>query len=132
LNRTYEKNGSLSWCRDLGVSAIAYSPPAMGMLSGRYSAENPPRDFRGNRYSLDFLSRLPPFLGLMREIGQGRGGVSTVQEALNRVTGKGAIPIPGVKDKRQAEDIVGPLSWRLTAEEIAPLDSVSDKVGPKP
>ncbi len=129
LNRDPEKTGLLALCRELGVSVIAYSPLGMGMLSGRYTPESPPRDFRGNRYSKEYLSRLPPLLELMREIGRAHGGRSTVQVALNWVIAKGAIPIPGVKNKRQAEDVIAALEWRLTGEETAQLDSASDAVG---
>ncbi len=129
LNRDPEKSGLVALCRELGISVIAYSPIAMGMLSGRYTPENPPRDFRGNRYSKEFLSRLPPLLGLMREIAQAHGGRSLVQVALNWVIGKGAIPIPGVKNKRQAEDVIGTLSWKLSGNEMAQLDAASDAVG---
>jgi aryl-alcohol dehydrogenase-like predicted oxidoreductase len=129
LNRKPEKEGLLALCRELGVTVIAYSPLAMGMLSGRYTADSPPRDFRGNRYSREFLSRLPPLLDLMREIGRAHGGRSLVQVALNWTIGKGTVPIPGVKNKRQAEDVIAALEWRLTGEEIAQLDAASDAVG---
>jgi aryl-alcohol dehydrogenase-like predicted oxidoreductase len=129
LNRDPEKSGLLALCRELGVSVIAYSPMAMGMLSGRYTPENPPRDFRGNRYSREFLSRLPPLLGLMREIAQAHGGRSLVQVALNWVIGKGTIPIPGVKNKHQAEDVIAALEWKLSGSEMTQLDAASDAVG---
>ncbi|MGB7537660.1 MAG: aldo/keto reductase [Anaerolineales bacterium] len=129
LNRDPEKTGLIALCRELGVSVIAYSPLAMGVLSGRYTPESPPKDFRGNRYSREFLSRLPPLLDCMREIARAHGGRSLVQVALNWVIGKGAIPIPGVKNKRQAEDVIAALEWRLTGEEMARLDAASDAVG---
>jgi len=37
-----DKNGTLQACRDLNVSVIAYSPLAMGALTGKYSAAHPP------------------------------------------------------------------------------------------
>jgi len=129
LNRKPETSGLLSLCRELGVSVIAYSPLAMGMLSGRYTADSPPRDFRGSRYPKEFLSRLPPLLNLMREIGRAHGGRTPVQVALNWVIAKGAVPIPGVKNQRQAKDVLGALEWRLPSDEMAALDSASEQVG---
>jgi aryl-alcohol dehydrogenase-like predicted oxidoreductase len=129
LDRSYERNGLLALCAQRGISLIAYSPMAMGMLSGRYTAENPPPGFRANRYPKEYLARLGPLLGLMREIGGGHGGRTPVQVALNWVIAKGAVPIPGVKNKRQAEDVLATLEWRLTRDETAALDSASDKVG---
>jgi aryl-alcohol dehydrogenase-like predicted oxidoreductase len=128
LNKTPERSGLLSLCRDLGVSVIAYSPLAMGMLSGRYTASSPPQDFRRGRYPSELLARLPTLLGLMQDIGQTHGGRTTVQVSLNWVMAKGAIPIPGVKNLHQAEDALGALGWRLSAAEVAALDTASDRV----
>ena len=49
LNRSAEKNGLLKRCQELGVRLIAYSPLAMGLLTGKYGPENPPprRSLRG-------------------------------------------------------------------------------------
>jgi aryl-alcohol dehydrogenase-like predicted oxidoreductase len=129
LNRTPEKNGLLTLCAGLGVTVIAYSPMAMGILSGRYTPESPPPGFRRWRFSKSYLSRLPPLLGLMREIGGGHGGRTPVQVALNWVIAKGAVPIPGVKNRRQAQDVLGALEWRLEPDETAALDAAGDRIG---
>src|SRR5262249_6112696 len=42
LDRSPERNGVFDACRELGVTLIAYSPLAMGMLTGKYTPENPP------------------------------------------------------------------------------------------
>jgi aryl-alcohol dehydrogenase-like predicted oxidoreductase len=127
LNKTPVTSGLVSLCRELGVSVIAYSPLAMGILSGRYTPESPPQDFRRGRYPKELLERVQTLLGLMREIGQAHGGRTTVQIALNWVMAKGAIPIPGVKNLQQAQDALGALGWQLTASEVAALDTASDK-----
>jgi len=62
-----------------------------------------------------------PLLSLMREIGAGHGK-TPAQVALNWVICKGAIPIPGAKNARQAEDNAGALGWRLADDEMAALD----------
>ncbi len=36
LHRQPEANGVLDACRELGITLIAYSPLAMGMLTGKY------------------------------------------------------------------------------------------------
>ncbi|MBI3737819.1 MAG: aldo/keto reductase, partial [Chloroflexi bacterium] len=74
------------------------------------------------------LSRIPPLLKLMIEIGQDHGGKSNAQVALNWVIGKGALPIPGAKTGAQALQNAGALGWKLSEEEIAKLDELSDKV----
>lgn len=50
-----------------------------------------------------------------------------VQVAINWCICKGAIPIPGVKSLRQAEDNLGALGWRLNGEEVARLESSAEQ-----
>ena len=125
LNRNIEKNGLLARCKELGIRLIAYSPLEMGLLSGKYGPANPPPGNRGARY-LNILLKIPPLLKLMTEIGQDHGGKSNAQVALNWVICKGALPIPGAKNGDQALQNAGALGWKLTEEEVARLDSVSD------
>ena len=125
LNRTIEKDGLLARCKELGVRLIAYSPIEKGLLTGKYSVENPPPGVRGRRYG-DLLPKIGPLLKLMTEIGQEHGGKSKAQVALNWCICKGALPIPGAKNAAQAEENAGALGWKLTEEEVAKLDEVSD------
>jgi aryl-alcohol dehydrogenase-like predicted oxidoreductase len=127
LNRNIEKNGLLARCKELGIRVIAYSPLEMGLLSGKYGPAAPPPGNRGARY-LNMLSKLPPLLKVMTEIGQDHGGKSNVQVALNWVICKGALPIPGAKNGDQALQNAGALGWKLSEDEVSRLDSVSDAV----
>lgn len=127
LSRAVEKNGTLARCRELGIRLIAYSPIEKGLLSGKYSAENPPPGSRARNYA-SLLPKIQPLIRLMTQIGQDHGGKSNVQVALNWVICKGALPIPGAKNAAQAEENAGALGWRLTDEEVAQLDMASDAV----
>ncbi len=73
LNRRIEKNGLLARCRELDIRLIAYSPLAMGLLTGKYSVDSPPPGMRGRR-ATHILPKLPPLLKLMTQIGQEQGG----------------------------------------------------------
>lgn len=126
LNRRVEKNGLLARCQELGVRLIAYSPLAMGLLTGKYSPKNPPPGMRGGKYG-GILKDIQPLIHLMTEIGQDYGGKSPAQIALNWVICKGALPIPGAKNVRQAEMNAGAAGWRLTTEQVKALDEASDK-----
>ncbi|GAB4545625.1 MAG: aldo/keto reductase [Anaerolineae bacterium] len=128
LHRQPEWSGLLDLCRELGITLIAYSPLAMGTLTGKYTPDNPPPGIRGRRYRRDYLALVQPLIGLMREIGQAHGGKTPTQVALNWVMGKGALPIPGAKNARQAQEIVGALGWRLSEVELAALDKASEGV----
>ncbi len=125
LNRTVEKNGTLARCKELGVRLIAYSPLEKGLLTGKYSVDSPPPGSRGRMYP-ELLPKIEPLLKLMTEIGQDHGGKSNVQVALNWLIGKGALPIPGAKNAKQARENAGGLGWKLTEEEMAKLDEASD------
>jgi len=128
LHRQPEENGLLDACSELGALLIAYSPLEMGLLSGKYSPENPPPGQRGHRFNSKFLHNLVPLRNLMREIGEDRGGKSPSQVAINWVIAKGAFPIPGVKNALQAADIVEAMSWSLTESEVATLDKASEGI----
>jgi len=127
LNRVVEKNGLLDRCKELGVRLIAYSPLAKGFLTAKYNPGNPPPGVRGNG-AVPKLIRIQPLIELMSEIGSGHAGKSPAQVALNWIISKGALPIPGAKNEKQAAQNVGALGWRLTPEEIKALDETSDKV----
>lgn len=128
LNRKIEKNGLFELCQGLGVTIIAYSPLAKGVLTGKYSPENPPPGIRGRMYGKEYLQKVQPLIGLMREIGGGHGSKSPAQVALNWLICKGTLPIPGAKNARQAQENARAAGWRLTSDEVAALDAESDKL----
>lgn len=126
LDRTVEKNGLLDRCKELGVRLIAYSPLAKGLLTGKYTLESPPPGLRSHQ-PLSKMKALPGLIALMTEIGHGHGGKTPGQVALNWLICKGALPIPGAKNAKQAEQNTGALGWRLTPEEIKKLDAASNQ-----
>jgi aryl-alcohol dehydrogenase-like predicted oxidoreductase len=131
LRREPERNGVQEACRELGVTLIAYSPLAMGLLGGKYTPENPPPGNRRRMAKPEYLAEIQPLIGLMRAIGQAHGGKTPAQVALNWTVCKGAVPIPGAKNARQALDNAGALGWRLTGDEVAALNAASDKITTK-
>ena len=128
INRKIEKNGLLQHCLDLGVTCIAYSPIGMGLLTGKYTPENPPKGMRGGKYNTNFLTAIQPLVKLLARIGNERGGMSAAQVAINWTICKGALPIPGVKNTAQVDQNTGAAGWRLTEAEVAALDEMSDRV----
>jgi aryl-alcohol dehydrogenase-like predicted oxidoreductase len=71
IYRAPEENGVKAVCDELGISLIAYSPIAQGVLTGKYTPENPPAGPRRQIYTPEFLTRLQPLLNRMIEIGEG-------------------------------------------------------------
>ncbi len=128
MDRTIERDGLLDVCKELGVSVIAYSPLQQGILTGKYTPENQPTGIRSLRYPAKYLAAIQPLLRLMRNIGHAHDGKTPAQVALNWVISKGAIPIPGAKNARQARDNLGALGWSLSNDEVSALDEASDSL----
>ncbi len=123
VNRRVERNGVLDRCRELGVTLIAYSPLARGVLTGKYTPENPPPGLRRRLVRPANLAAIQPLLRLMRDLDK-----PPPQIALAWLLAKGAVPIPGAKNARQAEQNAAALGCRLSAGEIAALDQESGKL----
>ncbi len=115
---------------ELGIKLIAYSPLALGLLTGKYSEKGPfPKGIR----SLLFRQLLPgisPLLACLKEIAQSRTKTMS-QVAINWCIGKGTIPIPGAKTVEQAKQNIGALGWQLDAGEMATLDKVAASLNKK-
>jgi aryl-alcohol dehydrogenase-like predicted oxidoreductase len=124
LHRAPEYNGLWETCRELGVTLIAYSPLAQGLLTGKYTPDHRPQGlFR--RISRRRLAAIQPLIEKLREIGAAHGDKTPSQVALNWLMCKGVVPIPGAKNAHQARENAGALGWRLTSEQVAALDVAS-------
>jgi aryl-alcohol dehydrogenase-like predicted oxidoreductase len=115
--------GLFDSCRELGVVPLAYSPIGQGRLTGKYSAANPPP--RGRSFSSHPMAEVDAIVAELRRTGEANGGRSPSQVALAWLVAKGAVPIPGAKNRAQAEENAGALGWRMTDEELARLDAAA-------
>ena len=129
--RAPERNGVLEACREAGVMLVAYSPLAQGLLTGKYSGSDAvkPAGIRSSVFTASRTQGLDSLLGLMREIGAAEGGKTPAQTAIAWCVAKGTLPIPGVKNARQAEEVVGALGWKMSAQAVADLDAASLRMG---
>ncbi|GAU21586.1 hypothetical protein TSUD_131700 [Trifolium subterraneum] len=128
IYRTPEENGVKATCDELGITLIAYSPIAQGVLTGKYTPENPPTGPRGRIYTPEFLTTLKPLLNKITEIGDKYNKTAT-QVSLNWLVAQGnVVPIPGAKTPEQAEEFKGALGWKLTNEEVTELRSLASKI----
>ena len=111
-------------CDELGIKLIAYSPLALGLLTGKYSEKGEfPKGIRGFLFR-QMLPGMRSLLACLREIAQSRNK-SMSQVALNWCICKGSIPIPGAKNAEQAKENIGALGWLLDSGEIAELDKAA-------
>ena len=120
LRRSPETGGLLAACADLGVVPLAYSPIGQGRLTGKYSAANPPPGKR--TFSNHPMEVVDAVVAELRRIGDEHGGKLPSQVALNWIVAKGAVPIPGAKNRSQAEENAGALGWNLDGDQVSRLD----------
>jgi aryl-alcohol dehydrogenase-like predicted oxidoreductase len=133
LDRRIETNGVLAAAKELGITIIAYSPLAQGVLTGRFhedptrvKALRAPRRWRGI-FKTKGLEASRPLVDELRRIAEAHG-VSPAQVALNWLvtfSGDTVVAIPGATKKIHVADIVGAMRLELTAAERARLDELS-------
>jgi aryl-alcohol dehydrogenase-like predicted oxidoreductase len=138
LDRRVERNGVLDAARALGVTLIAYSPLAQGLLTGRFHRD--PRLVRslppGRRSRLSpahrayrprNLARTRPLIEELRAIASTHGA-TTAQVALAWLIthyGDTVVAIPGASGPEQAVENAGAMNLQLTADERARLAEIS-------
>jgi pyridoxine 4-dehydrogenase len=111
-------------CDRLGIQLIAYSPLALGLLTGKYSKNGPfPPGIRGFLFR-NILPKIQPLLDCLKAIASDRHKTMS-QVAINWCICKGMIPIPGAKSVEQAQQNLGALGWSLDAGEVLQLDQVA-------
>ncbi|MGL5926127.1 aldo/keto reductase [Chroococcidiopsis sp.] len=129
LTRQIETNGILDTARQLGVTILAYSPLAQGLLTGKYtasSAEKPTGARRIDpRFSKEGLQKIEPVISILKKIGD-RHGRTPAQVALNWLIAQGnLVAIAGAKNANQVQQNAGALGWQMTDEEITQLEQVT-------
>jgi aryl-alcohol dehydrogenase-like predicted oxidoreductase len=129
LTRQVETNGIIATARELGVTILAYSPLAQGLLTGKYSVEEMTSVEGARRFDSRFskagLQKIEPVLAVLKRVGT-RHQRSPAQVALNWLIAQGnVVPIPGAKNASQAQQNAGALGWSLNQEEVAELEMVS-------
>ncbi|MGF1569338.1 MAG: aldo/keto reductase [Nodosilinea sp.] len=133
LHRQIESNGVMATARELGVTILAYSPLAQGLLTGKYTpdADLKPAGARwlNPRFSQSGLVKLMPVIQSLQEIGA-KYDRTPAQVALNWLVAQGnVVPIPGAKNARQAVQNAGALGWELSHDDQAQLSQVTQAYG---
>lgn len=129
LHRKIESNSVLSTARELGVTILAYSPLAQGLLTGKYNPKQNKIPDGARRLDPRFgpkgLAKIAPVLKTLEAIAQ-QHDKTPAQVALNWLIAQGdVIPIPGAKNAKQATQNAGALGWSLGSTEVAELEEVA-------
>ncbi|MEM4416689.1 MAG: aldo/keto reductase [Nitrososphaerota archaeon] len=112
-----------------GLTILAYSPLAQGLLTGKYSRDRQPRDLI-RKVNLLFanMGRVEPVLAKLRELA-GRMGVEPGQIALRwLISRENVSAIVGVKNVGQALSAAASPDIALSEEDYEELDRLSRQV----
>jgi len=132
LNRKIETNGTLAMAKQLGVSIIAYSPLAQGLVTGKFH-DNPEllKNIGMRKHTSLFkpagLEKSHPLILLVKELAV-KYNVTPSQVALNwliHFNGNTVVAIPGATKETHVKENTGTLSFRLSDEDMLKLDKES-------
>ncbi|MEM4373605.1 MAG: aldo/keto reductase [Nitrososphaerota archaeon] len=118
----------LPYAEKEGITILAYSPLAQGLLTGKYSRANPPRDVV-RKVNILFDSRnmvrLEPLLTHLNTIAD-RNGATSAQIALRWLISRDrVVAIAGVKNSIQAAECAAAAEASLSPEDHQLLDKLS-------
>jgi aryl-alcohol dehydrogenase-like predicted oxidoreductase len=130
LDREIERNEVLAAARELGVTIIAYSPLAQGILSGKFHNGEDVRSRQGprkwlKRFKPEGLAATATLIEHVRTVASDHE-VDSAQVALAWVTqrhGDAVVAIPGASSVRQAQSNAASMSVHLSPAELDLLDA---------
>jgi aryl-alcohol dehydrogenase-like predicted oxidoreductase len=132
LNRKIETNGVMDTAKELGITIIAYSPLAQGLVTGKFH-DNPEllKNIGYRKHSSMFkpkgLEKSRPITEMVKKLAM-KYGATPSQVALNWLIhfhGDTVVAIPGATKARHAEENTGTMKFRLSSEDMRLLDEVS-------
>jgi len=133
LDRRIERDGVMAAAKELGITIIAYSPLAQGVLSGKYHddpasirARPGPRK-RMSSFRARGLARSRPLIEELRRIAAAYGATPS-QVALNWLVhfhGDTVVAIPGATQPRHAVENAEATGFHLSPKELERLDQLS-------
>ena len=132
LNRRIETNGVLETAKKTGISIIAYSPLAQGLVTGKFHDNPELIKYSGVRkYSNGFkpsgLEKSLPVVKLVKELAA-KYNVTPSQIALNWLVnyhGDTVVAIPGATKEIHVTENTGTMKFRLSDDDMEKLDRVS-------
>jgi aryl-alcohol dehydrogenase-like predicted oxidoreductase len=130
LHRNIETDGVLDVAKELGVTIVAWSPLAQGILSGRFH-KDPARlkntPFARRMMMRRELERTQPLIAVLEDISMNYDA-TPAQVALNwliHFQGDRVVAIPGASKVEQAEQSAAAMNFVLSGEDMDRLDEVS-------
>jgi aryl-alcohol dehydrogenase-like predicted oxidoreductase len=132
LDRKIESNGILDTAKELGITIIAYSPLAQGLVTGKFH-DNPEllKNIGYRKYMPAFkpsgLAKSKPVVDLVKKLSTSYS-VTPSQIALNWLIyyhGETVVAIPGATKEKHAQENTGAMKFRLSPEDLYALNEAS-------
>jgi aryl-alcohol dehydrogenase-like predicted oxidoreductase len=132
LNRKIESNGIMEVAKKLGISIIAFSPLAQGLVTGKFH-DNPEllKNIGLRKHNSQFkregLEKSLPLVNLVKELAV-KYNVTPSQIALNwliNFNGGTVVAIPGATKEIHVKENTGAMSFILSEEDMDKLDKAS-------
>lgn len=127
INREWEKNGLIDWCKENNVQFWAWAVLEEGMLV------DPNIKTKKSIMKVMFdrkKKKLTPLYDLMRKIGKDHD-LTIPQVAISYCSSKGIVPVCGCRKPKQAKELKEAVNVKLLPSEIAHLEKLSDKLDVK-
>ncbi len=130
LHRCHIEPELLPLCRQYGLGMMAYSPLAVGLLSGRFRrGQKPPADSAwqdDDRFAAAMNDQAERIVQKLTEIGRAQGK-TPAQVAVAWILANEDVtaPIIGPDRPEHVEEVLGALEVELGDEELAALDALS-------
>jgi aryl-alcohol dehydrogenase-like predicted oxidoreductase len=130
LHREIESNGVMEAAKDMGITIVAWSPLARGILTGMYR-KNPDlinsKRVGWRMMMRRHIERSGPVIDALQDMAE-KYDLTPGQVALNwlvNFNGEIVVAIPGASKVYQAEQNAGAMKISLSEEEMARLDELS-------
>lgn len=115
------------------LTFIPWSPLAKGLLSGKYTPENPPefKDVRSNEavFHPENFKKMSELINTLKQLAE-KYNKTPAQIALNWLLKYSPVivPIPGAKTPKQVEENAGAVGWELSYDDWRLLDEISKSI----
>ncbi len=124
VHRKPERVGMMDHARREGVTIIAYSPIAMGLLTGKYHVGNRPGGIRrfNRKFSRRGLRQVASFLSVLRDIADPECGTMAQASLAWLLQDPNVVVIPGAKNARQAAENAGAAACHIPEDKMATIE----------
>jgi aryl-alcohol dehydrogenase-like predicted oxidoreductase len=132
LDRRIETNGVMDMAKKLGISIIAYSPLAQGLVTGKFHDDAELlKNIGFRKYSPQFkpngMAKSLPLITTIKELAV-KYNATPSQIALNWLInfhGNTVVAIPGATKEKHVKENVGAMGFRLSDADLHRLDKES-------